>query len=468
MRAQTEGGIVEGIRASFPFYTIFKGVPYMEQPVGDLRWKAPQPVKPWDGVCVCDRFKPIAMQPPFVNDEGIISKEFMSAPVEMDEACMYLNIWTPAESPDEKLPVMVYIHGGGWQTGYCYLNAYDGEGFCKRSIVMVTIPWRVGAFGFLCHPELTEESGYGSSGNYGTLDQVFALQWIRRNIGAFGGDPDNITIFGQSAGAGSVRGLCATPLAKGLFRRAIIQSLGGLYRKPVSPWTRSLATQEELGKAFFEFCGFKTLKEARACSGPELLQKIIAFGEAKLFPEDDQVQWYAGGYMRFGPTEQDGYVFTESPRETFLHGRQADCEYMTGSTAGDLTFITPDTIAFGENQIRLGGRAPYMYYFEHVPPTAESAHHSVEHHYVFQTLLRSHRPYTGYDFDLSNELADRWAAFARNGNPNCPEKGYDTWIPYKGNAPEVLIIGDDGCHMGPHPERESRRAEWEADLKQEG
>lgn len=466
IRAKTESGIVEGVRGSFPFHTVFRGVPYMAPPVSGLRWKSPQPVKPWDGIRICDRFKPIAMQPPFGVGNDLISQEFMSAPVEMSEDCMYLNIWTPAENPEEKLPVMVYIHGGGWQTGYSYLNAYDGESFCKRGIIMVTIPWRVGAFGFLCHPELTAEGGNGSSGNYGYQDQVFALKWIKRNISAFGGDPDNITVFGQSAGAGSIRGLCATPLARGLFNRAIIQSIGMIYRRPVSAWTRNLETQEKLGMAFFDYCGFRSLEEARACSGEELLEKVIAFGKAELFPEDKETDWYAGGYMRFGPTEEDGYYFPESPRNAVLRGHIPNCPYMIGSTAGDLPFITPDTVAFGENQARLGVPGPYMYYFSHVPPAAESAHHSVEHHYVFQTLIRSRRPYTGYDFDLSNELADRWAAFARTGTPNCPEKGYDEWTPYTPDAPKALVIGDQGCHMEIHPERESRRREWEANLQE--
>ena len=185
---------------------VFRGIPFAAPPVGDLRWKAPQPPIPWQGVRVADTFGPTCMQ----RGRALMSED-----------CLYLNVWTRADSNDDNLPVMVWIHGGGWTSGASSNGTYDGSAFAEKGVVLVSGNYRMSAFGFMAHPALSAESDRGVSGNYGILDHVAALEWVRDNIGGFGGDPDNVTIFGESAGGASIYALLATPLAEGLFQRAI-------------------------------------------------------------------------------------------------------------------------------------------------------------------------------------------------------------------------------------------------------
>lgn len=487
-QVRTEAGIVEGYPAGNQFITVFKGIPFAKPPVGDLRWKAPQPCDPWDGVYKAYKFGNIAMQPRFVSEGGgtsLAAQEFYVRDYPMSEDCLYLNIWTPAKTGEEKLPVAVYIHGGGYETGYSYLNAYDGEGFAKRDIVLVTVAYRVNLFGFLSHPELAAEDPHGSSGNYGLMDLIAAFGWVQRNIAGFGGDPGNISLFGQSAGGGCVEYLCASPLMKGKVRHAIFQSSGGISKNGMGD-PRSREADEAIGEAFFRFIGAKSAAEARAMDADYLEEKYKEFKNTEFYG------------MIFTPGV-DGYVLPEDPADYFRSGRHDDIEYMLGCTKDEMRrfgapapsceqlkkaaadqygekaeaylsriraddpealqpqfedpfgnyFLAAD-LAFCENQNDLGRKPAYLYYFTYVPPGAEAmgAHHSVEHHYVFQTLVRSRRPYTGFDFDLSNELADYWANFIKTGNPN-PE-GSDTWKPYTAEEPKGLLIGKTRC-MGEIP-----------------
>ena len=437
LQANTEGGPVEGLPAGNQSITVFKGIPFAAPPTGALRWRVPQPVRPWTGVRKCWQFAPIAMQERFASEGGgIAAQDFYVRNFETSEDCLALNIWTPAESADEKLPVAVYIHGGGHTTGYSYLNCYDGEGFAKRGIIMVTIPYRLNVFGYLAHPLLREEEG-GVSGNFGIRDQIAALAWIRRNIAAFGGDPDCISIFGQSGGASSVQYLCSTPRAQGLFRRAVMQSGGGL-RAPYNMWSESLEMAEKLGTAFFEYARFADLAAARACPADRLLALYAGFCTQKLDEREQPGLMKKGSYMRFTPCV-DSDIFPESPVSYCLHGRHPELSYMLGSTAGEGRGTTIANMAWAENELLLHRSPSYLYYFTYVPPGADRAHHSVEHHYVFQTLLRSHRRYGGFDFELSNELADAWAAFFRTGNPN--PQGSSAWQPYTQANRKVWEIG---------------------------
>lgn len=437
LETRIESGLVRGTTGWNQAITIFKGVPFAAPPVGDLRWKAPQPCQPWEGVRPCIEWASMAMQEGYVSEGGgIIGTEFYVGNYQKSEDCLYLNIWTPAESPDEKLPVAVYIHGGGHQTGYSYLNCYDGEGFAKRGIVMVTIPYRLNVFGNLAHPELTAE-GNGYSSNYGLRDQVAAFEWIHRNIAAFGGDPENVTVFGQSGGASSVQAMCTSPLTNDLIHRAIMQSGGGL-RKPYSMWSANLQNAEEAGIKFFEFMGFKNLAEARAASAEEILDGYTRFNQVKI--RDDEEPGMGGKYMRFAPLLADGYIFPENPIDICLKGNHKERDYMLTSTSGEGIMTTVQNLAFAENELKLGRKPSYLMYFTYVPPGAENAHHSVEHHYVFQTLLRSHRPYTGFDWELSNELADRWASFMKTGNPNPADKHYLEWTPFTAESPMAYEI----------------------------
>lgn len=484
LQVKTENGIVEGLPAGNQMVSIFKGIPFAKAPVGELRWKAPQPAEDWDGILLCHQFAPIAMQARFASEGGgntLAAQEFYVIEFPMSEDCLYLNVWTPAKSADEKLPVAVYIHGGGMETGYSYLNAYDGEAFAKRGVIMVTIAYRLGIFGFMAHPDLAAEDPHHSTGNYGIMDQVAALQWVKRNIAAFGGDPENVTIFGQSAGGMSVQNICGTPLANGLYQHAIMQSGGGLSKNgPMDEF--SLEKAYACSKKYLDYVGVKSPLELRSADAQELIDR---FTEMK-----------GPGYSQLFQPCVDGYVHPLPMYEYFRKGLMPDIDYMLGCTAdemrrfgapapayeqmeatakamyGDQAEAFLDAVhakeptvcaryfedpvgnnmlaadlAWCKNQLLLGRRPAYEYYFTYVPPGAEKmgAHHSVEHHYVFQTLVRSKRPYTGKDYDLSNTLCDYWTNFCKTGNPN--GDGEESWKPFTEEAPEALII-DGQCHMG--------------------
>lgn len=481
LQVKTENGIVDGLPAGNQAVSLFKGIPFAKAPVGDLRFRAPQPMELWEGVYPAYKFAPIAMQPRFASEGGntLAAKEFYVVEFPRSEDCLYLNIWTPAKSAEEQLPVAVYIHGGGFETGYSYLNAYDGEGFAKRGIVFVSIAYRLNIFGFLGLSELEREDPHGSTGNYGTMDQVAAIQWVRRNISGFGGDRNCITVFGQSAGGLSTMNLCATPLLNGYFQRAIMQSGGGLSRKGML--TLSKEEAKSRGQEFMKFIGAADLEEARALPADLLVERYQEF------------KAHIGIAIPFAPTV-DGYVNPLEPIRYFLEGRHQVTDTMIGSTADEMRhkdvplpsrealekaasmygprggeylaaiqsedegacrkhFEDPmgdsmlaASLSWCENQNMLGRKPAYMYYFTYAPPGAEEtgAHHSAEHHYVFQTLVRSQRPYTGHDFDLSNQLADYWANFIKTGDPNGSHE--TQWNPYRSGAPETLVIGS-ACEM---------------------
>ena len=221
LNAKTKYGEVEGVPSRLTGVSMFCGIPYAKPPVGQLRWRAPQAPAPWSGILKCDKFRAAAMQTkatmPFYVKEFPIDY----SQITISEDCLYLNIWTPANTPSDKLPVMVYFHGGGDVTGFPHEPEHDGAHLAEKQVIYINVTYRLNVFGFLAHPQLTEESVYGASGNYGLLDQVASLKWVCDNIAAFGGDPDRITIFGQAAGAGNVHAHCVSPLSKGLFKRAI-------------------------------------------------------------------------------------------------------------------------------------------------------------------------------------------------------------------------------------------------------
>ena len=442
LQAKVEEGILEGLPAANQMFSIFRGVPFAAPPVGDLRWKDPQPIEPWEGVRPCYKFGPLAMQEPFVSEGGgIVATEFYVGNYQRSEDCLYMNIWTPAKNADEKLPVAVYIHGGGHQTGYSYLNCYDGEGFCKRGVIMISIAYRLNVFGYLVHPELEKESS-STPGNYGVKDQLAALKWIKKNIHAFGGDPENITLFGQSGGASSVDNMCALPASRGLIQKAIMQSGGGI-RPVYSYWSESLDHAKEAGVEFLKVLSVSSIEEARKCSANEVLDAYSRFRMIKLNDKETPMRGNSG-YMRFSPVD-DGVLFPEPVTDLYRKGEYPELDYMLTSTNGEPTETTYQNLAFAELNAKLGRKPCYLGYFTYVPPGADCAHHSVEHHYVFQTLNRSYRPYTGRDWDLSNELADYWANFMKTGNPNY--EGKETWKPYEGGAYNVLEIAGEERRM---------------------
>ena len=308
------GGLVQGVVEDGMM--IFKGIPFAAPPVGDLRWKAPQPVIPWEGVRDASNFGPSPLSS-------------MGFPKDASEDCLYLNVWTPAKSAKDKLPVMVWIYGGGFSMGTS--SFYDGAPIAREGVVLVTINYRVGKLGYFAHPALSAENPQHVSGNYGILDQIAALQWVQDNIAAFGGDPAKVTIFGESAGGISVSMLCASPLAKGLFRGAISQS--GSSFGPIRPKSypgenmKSLAQAEKEGAEYGESVGATTAEALRALDPAELSRQTVVTGGAwpcvdgYVIPDDQYKMYEAGNYndvallIGYNADEGDSFGFTEDPKE---------------------------------------------------------------------------------------------------------------------------------------------------------
>src|SRR5947209_8460773 len=300
-RVKTASGVVEGAGRQPSGVRVFKGVPFAQPPAGDLRWKPPQPVKDWDGVRQATKFGPRCMQAPVFGDMNFRSDG-------MSEDCLYLNVWTPAKSGGERLPVLVYFYGGGFVAGDGSEPRYDGESIAAKGIVAMTINYRLGVFGFMAHPELTKESPHHASGNYALLDQHAALEWVKRNIAAFGGDPNKITIAGESAGSIAVSAQMASPLSRGLIAGAIGESgsiLGALSAVP-------LAQAEEQGVKFAKAAGADSIAALRAMTTEQIFQ-------------------LAGkpGTPRFSP-DIDGYFFPESPYAIYEAGKQAHVPLLAG------------------------------------------------------------------------------------------------------------------------------------------
>src|SRR5580698_1028264 len=252
---QLDSGLISGVDG------VFRGIPYAAPPVGNLRWREPQPVAHWDGVRKADQFGAICMQP--------APRGATSAP-NMSEDCLSLNVWTAATSASERLPVMVWIHPGGYQTGSGSTPGYDGEALAKKGVVLVTINYRLGVLGFFSYPELTKESDRRGAANFGVMDSIAALQWVQKNIAAFGGDPKRVTIFGESAGAGAVANLMTAPQAKGLFERAIGES-SAWSTATIAP-LKTLPEAEEAGTKYAEGLGAKSLAELRAMPAGAILK----------------------------------------------------------------------------------------------------------------------------------------------------------------------------------------------------
>ncbi|GLU52046.1 carboxylesterase/lipase family protein [Dyadobacter frigoris] len=307
-QAKTVNGTVEGVIGSTGVRA-FKGIPFAAPPVGEFRWREPQPVKDWQGVRKTDKFGPRAMQNPVFGDMGFRSDG-------MSEDCLYLNVWTPAKSASEKLPVLVYFYGGGFVAGDGSEGRYDGESMATKGIVSLTVNYRLGVFGFYASEDLTKESPHHASGNYGYLDQAASLAWVKQNIAAFGGDPDRVTIAGESAGSLSVSALMASPLSKNLFSAAIGESGSVLGTLPPVP----LVQAEQAGAKFNEQVGKKTLAEMRAISAEELLKATANAGVSRFL------------------SAVDGYFFPESPLKIFQAGKQSQVPLLAGWNSEEMNY----------------------------------------------------------------------------------------------------------------------------------
>ena len=419
-----EGGLVKGVPTETPGVTVYKGIPYAAPPVGELRWKAPQPVKKWSNLKVCDKWGNPAWQASHTPG-GYTPEFFADGDPEFSEDCLYLNVWTPAAGkPEAKLPVTLWIHGGGYVAGWGFEPEMDGEEWAKHGGVLVTFNYRLGLLGFLAHPLLSAESPEGVSGNYGMLDQIAALKWVKDNISVFGGDPDRITIMGQSAGAMSVQTLVTSPLSKDLIAGAIIQSGGGI-RETQLLGGAPLADAEQAGKDLMDASGCKTLEQMRAIPAKNLLTMPSRFRAAPII---------------------DGYSLTETFSEAALGGRIADVPYMIGCTLDDMGALAGGIDRFCAEREKAGGVA-YAYRFDRRLPTdgrpdvLQGAFHSSELWFMFKSLRYCWRPFTEGDYDLAEQMITCWTNFAACGDPNGVNGG--PWTPCTEESPLFMHFALD-------------------------
>ncbi|MFI4934066.1 MAG: carboxylesterase/lipase family protein [Caulobacterales bacterium] len=481
---RTEGGELQGTTADG--LTVFKAIPFAAPPVGDLRWRAPQPAKPWTGVKSADAFAPVCTQSAAANTA-------LGLPVlASSEDCLYLNVWSPAKSAAERLPVMVWIYGGGFTSGGTALPTYSGEFLAKKGVVVVSIAYRLGPFGFLAHPELSKESGHGS-GTYGLLDQIAGLKWVKQNIAAFGGDPTRVTIFGESAGGISVSMLAASPLAKGLFQRAISES-GGSFAPPrfaneggtnVPP----LSVAEQTGASYLKALGAVTIADARKLSADAVLNgpagaapgggpRFWPVMDGYVIPADQYGLYEAGKYndtpILIGTNGDEGALFVRGPVDAAKYVAGIKAQY--GDYADKVLAAYPgDTDAaalrssrdlFRESafswhtwtwarlQARTGKGKVFIYVFSHRPPYPDipalkdwGAAHGSEIAYVLGTMAASRgMGWTDADRALSDQIQTYWSNFAKTGDPNGP--GLPPWPAFTNAAPAMMHF-DGAPQAGP-------------------
>ena len=463
--ADVTGGKVQG--SAEGDIGVFKGIPFAAPPVGELRWQDPQPVKPWKGVKAATAFGPACMQ-------ALPALTMFGGEPKMNEDCLYLNVWTPAMAAGEKLPVMVWIYGGAFTSGATSIPAYDGTKFAHQGVVLVSIAYRVGPFGFLAHPELSKQQG-GTSGDYGLKDQIAALHWVQDNIAQFGGDPANVTIFGESAGGISVAMLAQSPLAKGLFAKAISES-GGSFALPdgenaAGRGTLTLAAAETQGTKSIERIGAKTIAEARKLPADAVMKmqgSSWPIYDGKVLPGDPWLLYDEGRFndtpILVGTNSDEGSAFIRQPIEPATYeanirkqygefGQWALAAYPPGDNAEearqsqadimrDATFAWP-SYSWARKQSANGKGAAYVYYFDH--KTKETPHgslHGSEIRYVFDTLQSTGgaaNP-TEADRKISAQIMGYWVNFARTGDPNGP--GLPEWPRYSAKSPLYMELGD--------------------------
>lgn len=432
-----EGGQVQGVTTDVPGITVYNGIPYAAPPVGELRWKEPQPVVPWEGVKTADTFGHPAMQANHTPG-GYTPEFFFDGDPEFSEDCLYLNVWTPAAGkPGKKLPVTLWIHGGGYVAGWGHEPEMDGIEWAKHGGVLVTFNYRLGLLGFLTHPALSAESLHHVSGNYGMLDQIAALMWVKNNIAQFGGDPDHITIMGQSAGAMSVQTLVTSPLSRDLVSGAIIQSGGGITDGPALGGN-PLKESEEAGKTLMDWAGYDSLEKMREAPAEDIMGL-----SARYMAETHQ-------YLRAGSAPViDGYALPETFQEAALAGHISDVPYLIGCTLDDMGMLAKgiDTFCFEREK---AGKPAYAYQFARRLPTdgregvLEGAFHSSELWYMFKSLGHCWRPFVQGDYDLAEQMITYWTNFARYGDPN--GEGAEVWTPCTEEKSDFMVfrLDDEG------------------------
>lgn len=421
--AKTKYGVVEGMPATNPRITVYRGVPFAKPPVGDLRWRAPEKPDKWEGVYKAYTFKNISVQDtPGLGDNIYVKEWSFDSEVPMGEDNLYLNIWTPAQRTDEKLPVLVWYFGGGFQWGYPYEMEFDPENMCKKGIIVVSVNYRLGVLGFLAHPELTKNQPDAPT-NFGSLDQKAGLEWVYENIEAFGGDPKKISLGGQSAGGASVLLQITHEPNYGKIHTAFIQS--GIIRNPymedkfITP--QEIKNVEKIGEDFFEFIGVKNLDEAR---------KLDAF-----FIRDKYAE-FAASHPRFSPCIDHVFCLGE-PFKRIENGDYCGCPVMSGNTKDE--FPTPKELlpkgdthepvngievsvkAVGKSLFEKGfGDKMYYYRFNSriLGEDNPGTFHSVDLWFFFESIDKCWRPFVGKDYDLARKMCTYWVNFIKNGDPN--------------------------------------------------
>jgi len=457
-------GKIEGIEKNG--IQIFKGIPFAKPPVGDLRWKAPQALEPWTGVKTCKNFgpSPIQNEPiPFMcwSEEYLIPKSPIS------EDCLYLNLWAPKKTTTKKA-VLVYIYGGGFMSGGSGCAIYDGEAMAKKDIIYVSINYRVGVFGFLAHPELSKEGVHKTSGNYALLDMVAALQWVRDNIEAFGGDPNKVTIAGQSAGAFAVNFLSASPLTKGLIKGAIAESGGSILPSSIRPSIK-LKEAEQMGVAYAKKLGASSIQELRQKTADEILKSqgglsgpfedgyVIPTSMLTIYNNDEQndiptlLGWNLDDKMIGKPAPAAQYIadikkqFGANATDV-LALYPGDNDEEAASSQGDLSrdqTFGVQGYTWASLQSEKGKSPVYVYSFNRKLPSATpatdfGAFHTGEVPYAYNNLHTVHRPFTKLDYALADQMSSYWVNFVKTGNPN--GKGLIQWPIYKKETKQVIQL----------------------------
>jgi para-nitrobenzyl esterase len=490
---KTDTGLIAPAANSPESIRVFRGIPFGVPPVGQLRWQPAQPPARWDGVRKGDEFGPVCVQPRGVGRLNV-SVDMPDSP-KADEDCLYLNVWTGAMRAGERRPVMVWIFGGAYTEGAGSSRHNDGEALARKGVVMVTFNYRLGPFGFFSHPDLDKESGHNASGNQAVWDCIVALKWVQRNIAAFGGDPGNVTIFGESAGASLSAGLVGSPEAKGLFRRAISESgawmglsmspmrKGGLAFAPAPPGQRGGGR----GRTEPSPLVGKPIAELRAMSSADVTKSFTGAGmiiDGWAIPEDESITFANGKQnavdVLVGSNKDEGSFntrlptaaqWTEQIRNRWkdladavlkLYPHETDAEAGASSQA-----IFSDEMAwhmrrYAQAQAAIGRKA-YLYYFTHEPPTEPGkpnlrATHTAEIPYVFDNL-KAVRVYpdasspelasaSEADRKLADIVSSYWVNFARTGDPN--GKGLAHWPQYKDKATGRAMVLGDTQHTEPN------------------
>ena len=479
-QVKTENGWVRGIEAADPRITAFKGVPFAAPPVGKNRWRAPQPCENWAGIRDCSRFAPISMQwIPGLGDDIYCREWHVDPDIPMSEDCLYLNIWTNAKKADEKMPVLVWFFGGGLQCGYPAEMEFDGERIARRGIVVVTVNYRVGALGFLTHPEITEEAP-DAPANFGNLDQQAGLRWVQRNIAAFGGDPAKVTIAGQSAGGGSVMSQLACPDNKGLFRNTAVMSamIFDPYMRREIGRLELLKDAEKKGEDFFAFLGVQTLKEARGMDAVKLQRSYEKYMDSHVpfftvqddrFCIGDPIALYRAGkcvdtVMMAGNT---GGEFLNTIDAADEAGLKAEAERLFGDKADTFLAIQESrqkteglgyaaasgiecTVKGTLSDIAKSGRKGYVYCFDpDIPGWDEpGTFHSSDLWFWFETLAKCWRPFVGRHYDLARQMCDYFCNFIKTGNPNGKDLNGETlpkWGAWTEETPCTMTFTGSGA-----------------------